>query len=116
YSEHAHGIYYLKGGYASLVDILERQLLKTGVHIRKSEEVAQFEFEGKRVVKATINDEHIAADAFVMNGDYPAALKQLGLGEQDRRKYVPSSGCVMVYLGLNKVYDEAPVHQFFMGE
>lgn len=22
----------------------------------------------------------------------------------------------MVYLGLNKVYDEAPVHQFFMGE
>ncbi|WP_435382680.1 phytoene desaturase family protein [Bacillus altitudinis] len=116
YSEHAHGIYYLKGGYASLVDILERQLLKTGVHIRKSEEVAQFEFEGKRVVKAKINDEHIAADAFVMNGDYPAALKQLGLGEQDRRKYVPSSGCVMVYLGLNKVYDEAPVHQFFMGE
>ena len=64
------------------------------------------------MVKATINDEHIAADAFVMNGDYPAALKQLGLGEQDRRKYVPSSGCVMVYLGLNKVYDEAPVHQF----
>lgn len=48
YSEHAHGIYYLKGGYASLVDILERQLLKTGVHIRKSEEVAQLEFEGKR--------------------------------------------------------------------
>ncbi|CAM5551841.1 capsular biosynthesis protein CpsH [Bacillus safensis FO-36b] [Bacillus safensis subsp. safensis] len=51
----------------------------------------------------------------MINGDYPAALKQLGLDEQDRRKMVPSSGCVMVY-ALNKMYQEAPVHQFFMGE
>lgn len=116
YSEHAHGIYYLKGGYASLVDILEGQLINMGVHVRKNEEVTQLMFEGKRAVKAKVNDEHVAADAFVINGDYPAALKQFGLDEQDRRKYVPSSGCVMVYLGLNKMYHEAPVHQFFMGE
>ncbi|BBP88373.1 hypothetical protein BsIDN1_19910 [Bacillus safensis] len=69
-------------------------------------------FEGKRAVKAKVNDEYETADAFVINGDYPAALKQLGLDEQDCRKYVPSSGCVMVYLGLNKMYQEAPVHQF----
>lgn len=46
YSEHAHGIYYLKGGYASLVDILERQLIKMGVHVRKNEEVTELEFGG----------------------------------------------------------------------
>ncbi|WP_353856167.1 phytoene desaturase family protein [Bacillus sp. Bos-x628] len=116
YSEHAHGIYYLKGGYASLVDILENQLQAMGVHVRRNQTVEQFEFEGERAVRALVNGQKIAADAFVINGDYPAALKQLGLHEQDRHKYVPSSGCVMVYLGLNKIYRKAPVHQFFMGD
>ncbi|MDM5297459.1 phytoene desaturase family protein [Bacillus pumilus] len=116
YSEHAHGIYYLKGGYASLVDILEKQLMAVGVNVKRNETVEQFEFEGKRAVRANIGGQSVEADAFVINGDYPAALKQLGLQEQDRRKYIPSSGCVMVYLGLNRVYQDAPVHQFFMGK
>ncbi|MFS0655978.1 phytoene desaturase family protein [Bacillus sp. 179-C3.3 HS] len=116
YSEHAHGIYYLKGGYASLVEILEKQLIATGVNVERHQTVEQFEFEGDKAVRAQINGESIAVDAFVINGDYPAALKQLGLHGQDRRKYVPSSGCVMVYLGLDRIYHDAPVHQFFMGK
>src|SRR6478736_2121083 len=78
YSEHAHGIYYVKGGYASLVPLLEKALIEQGV----------------------------------LNGDFPNMAK---IARKKEKKYVPSSSCLLLYLGLKRKYDHHNVHQYFMG-
>ncbi|TDL80706.1 phytoene desaturase family protein [Peribacillus frigoritolerans] len=115
FSEHQHGIYYLKGGYASLVTVLEKELLKQGVEIVKNANVERVLSDGEKAEGLIVNGNVIKADSFVLNGDFPGASKLIAQESMPPRNYTPSSSCVMLYFGLNKVYKDALVHQFFMG-
>jgi len=114
FSEHEHGVYYIKGGYASLVTVLEKELRKRNVTIRLKEEVNHFHTSNNQVTGIKTINGTDPYDLVIFNGDYPALFHLLG--EKPKRIFTPSSGCVLLYVGLNKIYENANVHQFFISE
>ncbi|UII56961.1 phytoene desaturase family protein [Cytobacillus spongiae] len=112
YSEHKHGIYYLKGGYGSLVDVLEAELRKRKVTIHLDTKVQELHSTGSHVDYLMVNDERHVFDSYVVNGDFPVAERELLNRE---KSYTPSSGCLLFYFGLNKKYEDQMTHQFFIG-
>ncbi|KHF30403.1 zeta-carotene-forming phytoene desaturase [Anoxybacillus sp. BCO1] len=104
FSEHAHGVYYVKGGYASLVSLLARKLAEAGVTVRLQTEVERYEVNGSKIEALYVRGEMHRFDAVVMNTDEPRMTK--------KRTWTPSSSCVLLYIGLGRTYD-APIHQFF---
>ncbi|WP_421381299.1 phytoene desaturase family protein [Bacillus salacetis] len=116
YSEHEHGIWYLKGGYGRLAEILTKHVEKNGIHVHLQSEVTRLQFTGNRCTGLISNGKLENFDAVVFNGDFPG-IHQLVDNEKPRKKrYKASSGCLLLYFGLNRQYDEADVHQFFMPE
>ncbi|ANE47250.1 capsular biosynthesis protein CpsH [Paenibacillus swuensis] len=118
YAEHAYGIWYVKGGYASLVDLLEEELVRRGVHIRLQSEITSIKVEHQRCEGVVLSDgsEH-AHFQVVYNGDFPhlmSLLPNVTKRMKPKPRYIPSSGCVLVYLGLDKRWEEAPAHQFVL--
>ncbi|AFC30032.1 CrtNc [Paenibacillus mucilaginosus 3016] len=119
YSEHADGIWYLQGGYAGLIGRLEETLRSRGVTIRTGTPVEEVLTLGRRCIGVRAGGEKLAFEHVVLNGDFPGTAALLGEQERGRaaaRKYIPSSGCLLLYLGLNRTYPEASVHQFFFIE
>ncbi|MGD6817706.1 phytoene desaturase family protein [Metabacillus sp. 113a] len=114
YSEHKHGVYYMKGGYARLVEILEKVLIESGVEIRKNALVQSISSNGERAEGLYVNGEYHPSDYLIMNGDFPSVSHMLE-PHVPKRDYTPSSGCLLLYMGLDKVYKDASMHQFFMG-
>ncbi|WP_435171306.1 phytoene desaturase family protein [Paenibacillus glycanilyticus] len=123
YAEHAFGVWYLKGGYARLVEVLERELRKQGITVHLEQPVSQLHIE-ESVCKGLVTQGELKRyDAVVYNGDFPnirelypdnltAAKKKAGglMG----KKYVPSSGCMLIYMGLNRQWPCSHVHQFYL--
>ncbi len=111
YSEHEHGIHYMKGGYASLVKVLTNTLQEKGISLYVDSKVEDIHKEHGRVVSIMVNGRTVKVDGLVWNGDFPSAADLL----DDRRNYEPSSGCVLFYFGVDGKYQDSDVHQFFMG-
>lgn len=115
FSEHEHGVYYLKGGYGSLIPVLEKELQsRKNVTIKTNSPVNQIVTENQKAIGVETATGFEAFDAVVYNGDFPGIEKVLP--EQKKKSYTASSGCVLLYFGLNKVYEEGNVHQFFIGD
>ncbi|TYS65660.1 phytoene desaturase [Sutcliffiella horikoshii] len=111
YSEHEHGIHYVKGGYASLVDVLVETLKTNGIPLHLSSKVEKIQKKNGRVTSIKVNGETIIVDGLVWNGDFPASAEHFDV----QKNYEPSSGCVLLYFGLDGKYQDSDVHQFFMG-
>ncbi|MDQ0205748.1 phytoene desaturase family protein [Alkalicoccobacillus murimartini] len=116
FSEHYHGIWYVKGGYGSLVPFLEAELRKRGVDIHFNTEITRIEESNGRVTAVHSDDQRYEADQFVMNGEIPIVKAMLPEHQPKKEKYVSSSSCLLLYFGLDKVYEEADVHQFLMSQ
>ncbi|TSB46592.1 phytoene desaturase family protein [Alkalicoccobacillus porphyridii] len=116
YSEHQHGIWYLKGGYGSLIPILEEELKKRGVKIVFGTNVTQVLHTGNRIKAVQAEKQLFTADRFILNSEIPIAQKMLPAKKKQRTNYTASSGCLLLYMGLDKVYTEADVHQFYMSK
>ena len=121
YAEHAFGVWYVKGGYASLVPVLERKLREQGVDVRLGTAVSQLIIEGGVCRGVVAGGERLMCDAVVFNGDYPQLGALLPEAEQAnkryaglRKRYEPSSGCVLVYLGVSRRWADSAAHQFFL--
>ncbi|MBP3951107.1 phytoene desaturase family protein [Bacillus suaedae] len=115
FSEHYHGIWYVKGGYASIVSLLESKLRERGVTIMLGHEVTSLETSQSSCRGVWIDGQLAEADRFVLNGDFPLARK-LVPKEQSNKSYTPSSACLLLYLGLSRPFEEADVHQFIMSD
>lgn len=131
YAEHAYGIWYWKGGYASLVPLLERHLIDNGVRIHKG---AAGEVTGIAVEQAAAKGIHSTAglrpyEHVIYNGDFPNLAKLLPSGQAKSRSYKPSSGCILLYIGADRRWTEGDnstggsptdrsviTHQYFMPE
>ncbi|TDQ42085.1 phytoene desaturase family protein [Aureibacillus halotolerans] len=118
YSEHAHGIYYVKGGYARLASILEKELKKRGVRFFTSTRVTNILHDEQQIRGVRVEEEDRLYDTVIYNGDLPAMQDLVSMGNMKKKSrspksYVPSSGCFLLYYGLEKTL-EAPIHQFFM--
>ncbi|MHA7962600.1 phytoene desaturase family protein [Paenibacillus sp. CAU 1782] len=120
YAEHDYGVWYVKGGYASLVPLLEKELRSRGVDIHTGTEVESLLLENGSCKGLIADSKEYRSDAVVYNGDMPHRLPHLSgngsIVEAEKRsgKYVPSSGCVLVYAGTDKVWNDSAPHQFFL--
>ncbi|QHA91961.1 phytoene desaturase family protein [Bacillus sp. N1-1] len=114
FSEYEHGIWYIKGGYASLITVLEKHLNIQNIPVHLESSVEELLIEG-HVCKGirTSSGEHYY-DKVVYNGDFPMIKHLIKDVKAPRKKYKASSGCLLLYMGLDRVYENADVHQFFM--
>jgi phytoene desaturase len=114
FSEHYHGIWYIKGGYGSLVPVLEKELRKRGVEIHLNTGVDRIEETNNFVQAVYSKEKHFSADRFVMNGEIPLMQTLFPEKKTQKQKYVSSSSCLLLYFGLDTIYEDANVHQFYM--
>lgn len=114
FSEHAHGIWYVKGGYASIVDLLQRKLDEQGVEIKVNTPVNAMLINGNACNGVITKEGTHLHDMVIYNGDFPGIQHLIPGPKPIKKSYQSSSGCFLLYLGLDRTYDEADVHQFFM--
>ncbi|MRX73506.1 phytoene desaturase [Bacillus lacus] len=116
FSEHKHGVFYLSGGYARLAEVLEETMQEEGIEILSSTEAESVELSGMKAAGVKVNGRLIEGDYVILNGDFPIATKLLPDKSLHNKRYKASSSCALIYFGLNKIYKDAPVHQFFLSE
>lgn len=114
FSEHIHGIWYLKGGYASLVDILVEELESRGVKLIPNAHVDNLEIVENQCKSVSVNGEWHEVDDVILNGDFPIMDELMSEERKLNKSYVPSSGCFLIYMGLSKNYEQSSIHRFFM--
>ncbi len=124
--ELAFGVWHVKGGFRALSRGMQRCAEDLGARFRFSSPVKQVLTEAGRAVGVELQDgERLLADVVVVNADLPYAAQQLvpaadrkGSRLSDaalgRAKY--SCSTFMLYLGLDKVYDELPHHLIYLSE
>ncbi|MDP1821615.1 MAG: phytoene desaturase family protein [Archangium sp.] len=120
------GVWHVKGGFRALSKGLARCAEDLGVKFRYGAPVEEVLVEGKRVTGVRLaSGETLTADVVVINADLPyAATKlirpehregtRLSDGSLDRAKY--SCSTFMMYLGLDRRYDELPHHVISLSE
>lgn len=114
FSEHEHGVYYLKGGYAKLVQLLEEELKSRNVTVKLGQKVTNMKTIDNKITSLEVNGKWMKHDAFIFNGDFPSLQKVFK--KAPKRSYVPSSSCVLLYFGLDSIYKNVNVHQFLLGK
>ncbi len=73
YSEHAHGIWYVKGGYARLTKLIVEELQERNVKLIKNVEITEVIGKNGACHKVKALDQEFTADRFIMNIDFPLA-------------------------------------------
>lgn len=114
FSEHEHGVHYLKGGYGSLIPLLEQELRsRPNAAIHTSTPIKKIRIEGDAAKGIETEAGFQPFDGVIYNGDFPSIDGVLPAAK--KKEFTPSSGCVLLYFGLDKVYEDVNVHQFFIG-
>ena len=116
YAEHAFGVWMLKGGYGELPRIIARELERRGVCMHTGTEVESLLVDGGRCHGVVVRGQEIAYDAVLYNGDFPHLSNLLPevKGREYRKDFMPSSGCLLIYVGVSKQWEESLTHQFFL--
>lgn len=120
FAEHAFGVWMLKGGYAELPRILERELLARGARIHTNTEVESLVVGNGRCSGIRVNGESLAYDAVLYNGDFPhlggLLPPDLRVRSRIRSSFKASSGCLLIYIGAARRWPSSLTHQFFLPE
>ena len=98
FAEHEQGVHYLKGGYASLITVLENELDRRNVMVHLNSEVTQIHTNHQVVTGIETEMGIKDYDAIIFNGDFPSASKLLG--ETSKRSFVPSFGMFPLYFWI----------------
>lgn len=123
YVEHAYGVYHVTGGLSRISEAMADVVKEHGGSIncgRRVERVVTANRSAKGVLLES--GERVEADAVIVNADFGHAAEKL-FEEGFLKKYTPSRlakmkyscSTFMLYLGLNKVYDE-PHHNIIFAE
>jgi phytoene desaturase len=115
YAEQAFGIWYLRGGYASLAALMAAELQAAGVDVHTDAEVEQLWLERNHCRGVIVRGERTAHDAVVYNGDYPLINGLMGrTNKTEKRVFRPSSACLLLYIGLRGDWPQLDAHQFYL--
>lgn len=112
-----YGIWYIKGGMYGMAKAMQKRFEELGGRIMLNSNVDAIDVDDNIAKGIIVNGEKIAADAVLVNADFPWAVSHL-LPEKHRGKYQPkkikkmaySSSSFILYFGLNKKYPTT-VHQ-----
>ncbi|WP_096155185.1 phytoene desaturase family protein [Bacillus sp. FJAT-45066] len=124
YMEHAYGIYHPIGGLNQLPENMAKVIQEHGGTIHLNAGVKKLWLDGKKVKGVVLEDDSkIAADEVVINGDFAhvmtnlvddGVLKKYSKRKLEKKKY--SCSTFMIYVGLNKVYENMPHHTIVFAE
>lgn len=121
--EYEHGVWHPVGGCSAVVEAMARMAERAGVEIRTGEPVTGLDFAGSRVAGAETARGSYPADAVVVNADFARAMKRLVPDRlrrswRDRKLAKARFSCstFMLYLGLDRRYDELPHHTIYVAQ
>lgn len=112
------GVWYPMGGTRAIPLALQRLAEELGVEFLTSTDVARIEVAGKRVTGVTTTDgKTITADAVISNCDAVRTYEELIGGQPAQSfkkscKHEPACSGVVLYLGLNRRYEQLLHHNF----
>ncbi len=121
YTEYKYGIYHTQGGLCKISEAMAKVIEEEGGEIQLGSEVAEILYSGKRMngVKLTTG-ETIHADDVVVNADFGHAMTKLlnggSIPQQKMRKKRFSCSTFMLYLGVDKLYEQEPHHHILFAD
>jgi phytoene desaturase len=122
--EFAEGIWQPEGGFRALAQAMARAAQDLGVQIHLNTPVKQVLVESGRAVGLALTDGRtLRADAVIVNADWAHAMQHL-VPSQARGAYTDaklkrmrfSCSTFILYLGLDRRYDDLPHHQLYLSE
>ena len=123
YVEYAYGIWHVTGGLSKISRVMAEQAERNGASLHLNRPVKKLVLDGKKAAGVELEDGTVVeADAVFINADFAHAMEQL-IEPGVLRKYSPeklktrqfSCSTFMIYLGLDKVYDQ-PHHTIFFAK
>lgn len=120
YLERSGGVHFTMGGMYTLVEAMERLFRNLGGEVRSGMPVEQLLLKEQRVTGARLADgTTIEADIVVANSDVASTLLTLVTSRSQSatnrvKRYHYSMSCFMLYLGLDRQYDNLRHHTIFM--
>ena len=124
YLEHKKGIYHVKGGLNKLSHAMAEVVVEEGGSIEAGSPVSEILFENKRAVGVKLSDgRRVEGDHVIMNADFAMGMKNL-IPDSLKKKYADdnlkkkkySCSTYMLYLGINKIYDNLPHHNIIFAK
>ena len=124
YIEHAYGVYHVKGGLNRLTQAMAEAAREMGVTIHTSCGVKKLVTSGRQVTGVALeNGDYIQADEVVVNGDFghvmtkmvePGVLKKYTPEKMEKKPL--SCSTFMLYLGVNKRFENLPHHTIWFAK
>ncbi len=124
YIEHGGGIYHVEGGLNQLSAGMAKAFKEMGGKIQFSSNVKNLIIEGDAAKGVKLEDGRVfSSDYIVINSDFAYSMTNL-VDESKRKKYTNkklaekeySCSTYMIYLGVNKVYDDLPHHNIIFAD
>lgn len=121
YIEHGGGVYHVNGGLNKLSEAKANVIKEYNGKIHLNSPVQEILTEGNKAVGIKLESgEEIMGDEIILNADFAYAMKSL-IPESKRKKYKNkklesmkySCSTFMLYLGLDKVYEDINHHNIF---
>ena len=121
--EYEYGIFHPMGGLGSVSERMASIAKDLGVTFRMNEAVESVIMDGKTIKGVRTAEGEFYADKVVMNADFANGMTQLfpdkvrkkwSNKKLDKKKY--SCSTFMIYLGIDKVYEDLPHHQIYASE
>ena len=121
YIEYAYGIYHVEGGLSKMSEVMADIFQEEGGTLRLNAGVSSIEYKGDKVSHVVLeNGEILECDDLVVNADY-AHARSLIFGEKkvaaealSKKKF--SCSTYMLYLGLDKIYEDEPHHHIIFAD
>jgi len=113
-----YGVWYMPGGMYTMAKGMENLFLELGGKLNLNTNVQEILIKDKKAYGIKVDNKDKLADYIVCNADFPYAMKNLIPNPKDKGKYTDSKidsmeyscSCFLLYLGLDKKYDNLNVH------
>ena len=124
YIEHAYGVYHIKGGLNRLSQAMAQAAQEMGATIHTNCGVKKLVTANREVTGVMLeNGDYIQADEVVVNGDFGHVMTKM-VEPGVLKKYTPeklekkplSCSTFMLYLGVNKRFDNLPHHTIWFAK
>lgn len=124
YIEHRWGIYHVRGGLNKISDAMAKVFQEKGGKLHVNAPVRALINQGGRAAGVELEDgRKVYADEIIVNADFSYAATSL-MDKRFVKKYSPeklakkkySCSTFMLYLGVNKCYENVPHHNIFFAK
>ncbi|MVP00678.1 phytoene desaturase family protein [Paenibacillus lutrae] len=120
-----YGVWFIKGGMYTMAQGLEKLFKELGGTIHYNQNVQEIDIHNRKATGIIIDGKKVPADFVVCNADFPYAMKSLVNDRATKGKFTDkkidkmkySCSCFLLYLGMNRKYEEIEhVHHFMFSE